>query len=1251
MRFRVLSPTLLAIVAGLTGSVRIDAATVAERDEHFQAVQSLIERDIKASGERQKDDFIAAKYPDAQWCEMALSWFYADRMRSAETDAAKQSQLNGQVDALGKQLQAQLEKSPEALPEVVRGLMKGSGNQMLRLVNDLARAINPNDPPPLVGKDLPKDEKERRNFLVRSICEQATKDFKAMAVKVKAFEEGPEKAIADLDEKDPKFQKVGQEAAQMRWEAAKILYQAHIVLREVITRGEEFSIDPGPANAFWQATLKEHLAWLSSWDYVWGDNFIPLKTYVNILLAEAVRQKLPNITADDIEGELYKVVDTDLKPYSQQIRDQLTDYQMTAWAAILRWHLELGTDKDLKRGREAWTQLKERLKSGLNLRLNAPEHRSAVLAECYILAARIYAAKKDTNNASALLAEVSSAKLSQLSGNAKNWIAALNKGGGGESKVEWGVAPVAQDPEQALGVGKAFIQQANNTPEIAQARAYYLRAAIMLRNGILGLTNSAYEDKFVKFGPEVYERYAYALYKLDMRFHCAIAAEEGLRSISSRIPDKPSSAAPNPWRGKDGKWNEDGKAVSTLVQNGLRYASMLYSRAQGTGVQRLYDDAIELVKKISPEDAGKGLEWNQIVFKLGENDFEGGIELARAYAKKYPEENYRAFGVITDARMRKFDAAEVRLKSDPSAKAEMDKVADDLIKASEAMITTLGAKKDKTEEELKALSSAESALVFMLIKRGQYADVIAKLGADYWKHPPPEDLSSRMLQSLATALAKAQDADQKWKKDAAALVAAFPAQKSAYEIFERQRPRFKDEDNIRTVRNAGKALARVFQNVANQSEIFKAAGGPESDKMPAVSEAAKRAMADLIEPDLGAESDPRTILFMANLLYDMDEKSRSGRLYELFMRSLENDADMKRFKLDPKSTLDQVEAVVGQRPEFKGDWANVRTLLEDSPGLKESRAKGLPKEQWGPDQTPVDYMRAAIALREFKGKLEKARTVIGAEGYKRITEVLAEFEKTVNTLAQDVRVKTRLAEFYRDSGKSEEARKIYIDLIAYDPDDPQFAAALVDQVIEDLKGGKVVPKEQLDKARGIAINLREGAGKELVQYWQAQTQIFELSFAMNDLKPINNTLRTMRVAKSDISQDLVAPAARPDGKIKGDDKRVRRAKNANAKSLAERFLAVFAYTGVQEKPTFRIEEVSDANGKPWVLFIDIEAPKMVGNVVENAEGTETVVFLPEGESTLAEAKPPGDAKPQEAKPDDATPAPEPAKPVQQGGAK
>ncbi len=1246
MRFSVLSPSLLALVAA-SGLARVDAATVVERDQHFVAVQALIEHEMKGPAERQKKDFLDAAYPSNDLCAKALEWYFADRFRSE--DAKK-------VDDMGKAIGDEIERNPAGVPEVVKNLFKAGGSPLLRMVNELAHAIGPNDPPPLVGKEnIPKEEVDRRNLLVKNICAQADKEWKVASAKVKEFENGVEKTLWEMQETDPKYRPLAQQAAILRFDAVKPLYQAHVVLREVITRGQDFGIDPAPAASFFQAMLKENKEWLGKWDYDWGDSFLPLKVYVNVLMAEAVRQKIAGTTPDEIEGEFFKVFDTNLKDFPQNLREQLIEMQLSAWGSLIRWRLELGDDKSYKRGIETWNQLQERLKDLRDQapKLNANDPKATALAQVYIVAARVQAAKKDLVGASGTLADVASAKQNPMAPYAKLWIANLNTGtGGAKGTSEWGMPPVAEDPERVLSVAKAFISQASTTIDVKQQRALYLRAAISLRNGVLGLSQGAFEDQFVHNGPEVYERYAYALYKLDMRFHAAIAAEEGMRAISARITDKPGG---NPWRPDAKKpWSEDGQNVLKLVKNTLLFASQLYSRAQGTGVQSLYDDAITLVKKVSPEDAGKGLDKNQIYFKMSEGDFDGAIELARAYAKKNtePEEYYWAFGVISDARMRKYDALEPRLKTEPNVKNDMDKIAEELVATSDKLAESFKGRKDLSDIELKALSSAQSAPIFMLIKRGKFSEVIAKLGPDYWKHPPSdESLAARMLKSLCSATMKLQEdalKDAKAKADPQTYLGAFPAQKSVYEIYQRQVQRVKDPENQKTAQDGGKQLAVVFKNVSNQGEFLRQTNVPGSDKLGPIVDESRRALADLIEPGLTQDSKPELLLAMANLLWDMKDHPRAGRLYELYMRALLDDTDLQGFKRDPKTRLDQIEAVVATRPELKADWAKLRTLLEDTPELVESRLKGLTKDQWGKDQEPIDYTKAAIALREYRKRIDSMKTVLGPDAYKRIIDGLGDFEKTVQALAQDIRVRKRLAQFFREVGRSDEARKLYTELIKYDPDDPDSAIALVENVLEDVRSGKTVPKEQITKARDLAIDKRQDEGdKDPGIFWIAQIQIFELSFALGDLKPINNTLTRMKAGQSDISHDLVQPSVRADAKIVGDDKRVRRAADAQAKSLAERFLKVYEYSGVVEKPSFHIEQV-DVDGKPWILFVDNDAPKIAGQKVENADGDEVVVFLPEGDSPLkpagaapAPAPAPAPDAPAPAVPPAAAPAPAP----------
>jgi len=103
---RLLSPSLLALVALWGGSGSLWAATAEERDQHFLAVQGLIDRGIRPSAERQKAVFAKAGYPEAVWQQKALDWFYAETFKTVITDTKVAAALDKEGDALKKELLA-----------------------------------------------------------------------------------------------------------------------------------------------------------------------------------------------------------------------------------------------------------------------------------------------------------------------------------------------------------------------------------------------------------------------------------------------------------------------------------------------------------------------------------------------------------------------------------------------------------------------------------------------------------------------------------------------------------------------------------------------------------------------------------------------------------------------------------------------------------------------------------------------------------------------------------------------------------------------------------------------------------------------------------------------------------------------------------------------------------------------------------------------------------------------------------------
>ena len=105
------------------------------------------------------------------------------------------------------------------------------------------------------------------------------------------------------------------------------------------------------------------------------------------------------------------------------------------------------------------------------------------------------------------------------------------------------------------------------------------------------------------------------------------------------------------------------------------------------------------------------------------------------------------------------------------------------------------------------------------------------------------------------------------------------------------------------------------------------------------------------------------------------------------------------------------------------------------------------------------------------------------------------------------------------------------------------------------------------------------------------------------------------------SFDLVLPAALPDDKQLGDDKRVRRARNSLATELAKRYLALFSGNGITEKPSYRLDDIALPDGKNLTLFVPTDAPKFIAQTVTNVDDIEVVVIVEEGKSAQKVAVP------------------------------
>lgn len=1193
MSTRALSPTLIALACAAFGGVRLDAATASERDQHFAAIEALIAAQLRLPGERQLAEFEKAGYPDDGWHRKTLRWYFADVFKTEITDQAKAKALEGQATALRGEIEGA--DKGGTLPEAPKALFAGAGDATSRTVNEVGQMVKPDGVEPLVISPEAQAKVRRQ---VEFLVDSAGKRFAAAVAKVKANAE-KEKGIWDYPDGDAKGTALIKEATFLRADALRALYIPHIILREVVTRGRDFGLDPEPAAKMLAAVLKANAKTIEDWDYNFGDYYPPLKMQANVLLGEAIRQQVGGeIKLEAVEAELMKLIDQKLDGLSRDAKEGVVDLQIKAWAALIKLRTELGGDRNLLKGEEFWRAwLADRGRES-GMKPGANNGFSREVGGLYIAAARLLAAKGDKAGAQALLGQVVANKKQPQWHNASDWLRKLSgRGADTGSGDSWGQPVVPADPSQALVVAQALIRAAKETADANLARSQIQSAAIQLRAAVMGLS-AGWEDQFAENGAEVFNAYASALNQLGLRIHAAIAAAEGLKAVKAKVAAAPKGA--NPYRtGPKQEWNEQGKKVAILARNGLVFASNLSSRLKGPGAQAMASDLFEAVKQVAPEEFGKGSEWNFIVAKLQEGDWNGAIEQAGKYRKNYPEDTIKVFGVVTSALLGKYNQARDREDRAGTARAgdEMRAFSGE-IKAyiAQQKSSKTGLTADQQRDLQKAANTIESMDISVLMGDGKFDEVVRRLGPDYWKNPPADEtLFAQMLRNLAQAVQRQERErikDAARKADPKALVALWPTYQFAYDTYAKMLPRVKDPEERRKTEAAGQRLADLFAITSFLAENL----GKEKDapaELVTIALASKRAMADLLEPVYTEKEKPENLLGVGMVLWDLGDHGRAVRLLELFVKKAGENAELAAFREDPKAVLDAAEATVIGRPELKGDWARLRDLVEDKPGFKDEREK-VERASWS--EQPADFAKALQDLRKFRAKVAEMKLKMG-DGYAKADAALAKLDSLLGTAVREAVVSKRLAQGWRETGKIDQARDLYLKLYAQDPDDPVVATAVVDITVDQIKNpGPKGPPDQatIQKAELISRKIRDEAGKDQFLYWTAAIQVYELNAALgtkDNLATINKGLKYDSVNQSDPSWTLVSPRVSPDARQAGDRKDVRRAANALAVDLAKRYLALYQLPGVTQKPTYKLDAVQ-IDGKEQVVFVNLDSAPM-----------------------------------------------------------
>jgi hypothetical protein len=1248
----VVVPTLLALLGPWGGAAL--AATAEERDVHAEALGVLIDRDYRLPAKRQLAAYRAAQYPDdGGWFGKCLEWQYADRFRTRSVDDAERKELSAKADSL----RAELEQAEAAgkLPEWVSTRVKGGG-KMLRLVNDLGEFINADRPAPQLGiESIPVEKRSAAQDTVKTLIAAAQADWDGGMKKLKDFL--PQEEEADqAGENDPKARAVIQKGVMLRLEIARSAALAVRALREVAERGAEYGLDPAPAAGFLKTFSGGMATTLGEWDMQFSDMHPYLHYYILSLMGEAVRWKAKGLTTDDVEEGFQLLIGLDVgKEFGDpRVRDEVRTLQVKTWAERLTWRRLKATDQDFARGVTEWEEFQKLARtSGLRLD-DRNQDRAVEIARTHFAAARLLKAKGDMVGATAAAAAVGQVRSNPLAANAREWVGWINGGGPNRQDVSWGQSALPVEPNMAISTAKTFLGSVRDASDPARRRAYLVNAAVALRGGILGLNVPDWQAGSVAIEPELWARYADALSQLGLRWHAAIAARAGLESLAATI----AGSKTNPWRTAKGEWNETGKHAQRLARNAIVYANGLSRAMRGSGTNDLWIKTVDLVKKVSPEDAGANLDLSLIYGLIEEGDFDRAVEEAKAFQKKYPDRFYDAVQVQVFAMRKRYAGAK---KSSPEQRQKLE--TEMLAYAGEVQRR---AKDDlgKTEDPAQRRILERAANTVLVVQaeinnaKGDFQAQLKTLGPAFWRNPPAdEETSAQLMRYLCLAVKdwyKLRVSDEKARLDPQTMLADWAVIAGAYEAWRVQKERMpaQAESLIRT----GQALAFVMQNVVILSnEIRKGKAAPA--RIGEINAGASRAYADLVAPTLGAASRPELLLSVANALWSLNEHARALPLLQWFIAAVEADPEVATIDTAPAQLLDPLDPTLGGRPELREQWKQVRDLLIDDPGLAKKIIEGIEEKDWGEKRR--DFGRAIDEIVKLREAATKMRTTLGKD-FAQVDASLDKLRILCGKQVQRLAVMANLAAGLRETGDKAGANAMYDRLIAYDPTNLVFQAAIVEMVIDRLRDGipPVPGKDELERARQIAAVVRGNVPPgDRDTYWTACIQVLELSAALggDEIRLVNQRMtydRSNRSTPADELQQLP--------REKRDHKDVRRARNPLSVELARRYLKLFELPGIDTQKNvkpYRIDQIA-VDDKTVTLFLPVDAPAFAPVTREIEGGMKVTFFWPEGQqpppeeapkpSPAPEAEPPAD-KPAE-KPAD-KPAPATDKPAAPGEAK
>jgi hypothetical protein len=1226
-----LSPTLLALALGSV--LPLAAATVEERDRMAEAVITFVDGDMRLPAKRWLDQWTAAKFSDdGQWIEKALWYRYADRFADSASKA-EADELRKRLDTL----RSEIEKATEAkrLPEAARAIALGSGSALERIRRQIIPLMDPNLPPPVAP--LAADKKAELQRLIDRLLEQAASEFAGLAAKVKAHVDGPEKQRWDLKEDDPRAAQIDAEAVKLRAEALQPLMTAYPIARDTAARADAFGIKPDSAKAWLDKIAKANVEAFTKWDFEYGTSNPYLHLHCQIWLSEAYIRGVRDITgtdvslrASDVEAGLKTSIYIDASQFEPGFRTEVYLLRLHAADHFLRWCNDgiLAKDKGMaERGKTFWGEFLQLAKQDPVFQLAKTPRGTAIdLGFLYFAAARFFQSAGDSGTATSLVAEVSGAQNlpSALRDYAKRWMVGLSGSGAAAQSAGgaagWAQSAVPENPESALLVARELSRAANDpNADVKAVRSNRLAAAIKLRSAVLAL-DSAEPAVFAAQAPGVYSLYADLLGQLDLRQHAALAGVAALDRLADFLDAQAKAKRPNTWQTTDG--GKDWRSVLILARNTYSRAQSLYARNKAFGP--VAEMARALLTKLDPSASGPSLAMQEIQQQTYERKYDEAIascaEFLKTYpAAKYPSEELAVFAMLTSARLGLIDQALAANQKDRATQ-----VSNDLDRDNQAMqqrITDELAKTGIAPERKLELEQTRSTLITAdiarLMRDQQFDEVITRLGNGFWKRPPTDPaLAASMLNKLCYAAYSKITAQLKDKdKPAVETVLATGDQLTqAHDTYVKQAKRLAGRNVDRELAAGAKALAGAMQNLGTLARRANPSG--KDAKLSDLADTAGRHFADLYEPLVDSKTPTGVVWLIASTLWNAGEHPRAAKLFERYRDLLVQDDELQAFKKDGKAVLDGYAAKISIRPEFKDAWTEIADYAWDSPEFIEA----LKANKADPKQKAINYRKAMRLLDDFrKSKVAKAQSSMEKQAFADLGKAIDDLKRLLGAADYDLQVTANLAAAYREAGDLEKALPLLLSLYERDPSDPDNKSGFVEATLNAVKNGQINPKDpkgldQLIKARTIVAGVRQGLEQNPTKrdnYWRAYIQVLELTAALGETSKVDETLKFLRVNRSDLSRELISAPVEittSEGKSVRDDAQARRPRNAQAVQLAQRFLGLYKLVGLTEKPTFRIVPMEGL--EPPMVFSDLDAPAFTLTTVKDDNLVDTVVITP-----------------------------------------